>query len=418
MPNQTPIKAPLSYLLIARYIIIHLLLLILVYIVYGFLTKQILFPSESAFLNMDAQNYLKIKNSGYSYSEAYGSLVAFFPGFPYLWKYSGLGLYGICFLNASIFLVSFLFLCREFAHNKFEILFFLSLPSILFMYVPFSESLFFATSTILLIGLSKRNTGLVMAGLFLCSITRSAANIFLPAIIIMEIIASENPSRIKNIFLYLLSAVSGVMLVVWIQFAQTGHWFVFLSTQKYWGVALRFPVLPFHTWGKMDYLDGASLVAGLIAIWMVLKYLYQFLAKKERFANKAVIFSLLYISGLTFFTIAFKGGAIFSFNRYIIPTAFFMVGLCYFIREKSFTYKQTAIAALVIFILWLPFFYSFVHILVITGFLILTLYIGLYMLLNHKNHSTRRTAFLVLYGINLIAQVFLIYKFTTLHWVG
>jgi len=234
----------------------------------------------------------------------------------------------------------------------------------------------------------------------------------------MEIIASDNPSKWKNIFLYLLSVAAGVLLVVWIEYIQTGHWFVFLSSQKYWGVGLRFPSLPFHTWGKMDYLDGASLVAGLVATLMVIRIMYQFLINNERFANKAVLFSLLYVSGLTFFTIAFKGGALFSFNRYIIPTAFSLVAFEYFIRAKTFTYKQTAIATLLIFIFWLIFFHSFVHILVITGFLALTLYIGLYMLLNHQNHGTRRAAFLILYGINLIVQVFLIYKFTTLQWVG
>jgi len=408
----------MSYLIITRYIIIHLLLLLLVYVAYGLLTGHNLVPAETAFLNMDAQNYLNIKNNGYSYSEAYGSLVAFFPGFPYLWKFSELGLYGICILNASMFLVSFMLLCRAFGYNKFELLIFLSLPSMLFMYVPFSESLFFLTSTILLIGLLKRKTGWVMTGLFLCSITRSASNIFLPAIIIMEILASDNPSRLKNIFLYLLSALSGVLLVVWIQFVQTGHWFVFLSTQKYWGVGLRFPALPFHTWGKMDYLDGASLVAGLIVTWLIAVRVFLFIKNRERFSNKAVIFSMLYVSGLTIFTIAFKGGAIFSFNRYIVPTAFFLVTLGYFIKEKSFINKQIALAVFLIFNFWLPFFFSFVHILVISGFLLLSLYLGLYMLLNHKNLRTRHAAFYLLYGINLVLQVILIYKFTGLYWVG
>ena len=408
----------ISYALIIKYIFVHLVLLFGVYIVYGLIMNLKIIPSPGDLLDLDAINYNKIKDSGYSYLENQQSLVAFFPGFPYLWKYSGLGIYGICALNIILFLSAFLFLCRHFANDRTEIFLFLPLPPMVFMFIPFSEASFFVPSTLVLIGLFKRKTGLVMFGLFLCSIFRSASNIFLPAIIITEMIASKNPSPLKNIFLYTLSMVSGVLLVVWIQFVQTGRWFVFLATQKYWGVGLRMPSLPFHTWGNMDHLDGAALLAGLVISGIIVYFLARFVMKGEKRDNKAVLFSLLYVSGMTVFTVAFKGGAIFSFNRYIVPTAFFFVALTYLIKQRSFTWKQVAIVSLFIFVFWLLCFFSFVHILVITGYFLLTLYLGAYLLLNNKSVLVRNISFYALYGINLVIQVSLFYKITGHFWVG
>ena len=418
MVDTPDMHSRISYTSIIRYIIIHLLLLAGVYIIYALILHEKLIPSQADLLDMDAINYQKIKNFGYSYSENYGSLVAFFPGFPYLWKYTGLGIYGISILNGLMFLTGFVFLCRHFANSKTEIFIFLSLPSIFFMFVPFSEALFFVPSVVLLIGLLKRLNWLIIIGLFLCTITRSAANIFLPAIIITELLVSNNPSKLKNILLYSLPILSGIFLVAWMQYEQTGQWLGFLTTQKYWGVALRMPSLPFRTWGKMDYLDGATLLTGIIITIFTCYIILRFILKKERRNNKAVLFSILYVSGLTIFTIAFKGGALFSFNRYIIPTAFFFVAYSYLIRQKSFTYKEVAIIFLLIFVFWLPFFYSFVHILVITGFFVLTIYLCLYLLLNHKNLITRNISFYLLYFVNLIIQAFLIFKFTGHFWVG
>lgn len=418
MENPININNRISYARIIKYIFVHLLLLFGVYIVYGLAMHLKISPSPAELLDLDAINYNKIKEGGYSYVENKQSLVAFFPGFPYLWKYSGLGIYGICVLNIVLFLTGFLFLCRYFANDRTEILLFLSLPPMVFMYIPFSEASFFVPSTLLLIGLLKRENWLVMAGLFLCSVFRSASNIFLPAIIVTEMIASNNPSQLKNIFLYTFSMVSGVLLVVWIQYVQTGRWFVFLTTQKQWGVGLRVPSLPFRTWGNMDHLDGAALLAGLVISGIIVYFLVRFVLKGEKRENKAVLFSLLYISGLTIFTIAFKGGAIFSFNRYIVPTAFFFVALTYLIRQRSFTWKQVAAISLLIFVFWIPFFFSFVHILVIIGYLWLTLYLGAYLLLNNKSAMVQKASFYALYAINLVIQVSLFYRITGHFWVG
>jgi hypothetical protein len=134
-------------------------------------------------------------------------------------------------------------------------------------------------------------------------------------------------------------------------------------------------------------------------------------------SNKAYLFSLLYISGLTLFTILFKGGNLFSLNRYLVPTAFFFVAFINIIRLRQFSYKQAGIILFCIFAFWLL-FYSFVHIRAILGYLAFTVYLSPYLLLNHESARTRQYSFYILYALNIIIQVQLFYKFLDGKWIG
>lgn len=407
----------LSYSDIIKAVFLNLIILIVTYILFVIFTRHLLIPDPTSLLRYDANHYCNIKNNGYTFNENYGSSVAFFPGFPYLWKLTNLGIRQISILNLFIFLGSFVFLCKQFAHNVEDILLFLSLPTIMFMYVPYSEALFFVPSVLLLIGLKKRITWLIMMSLFLCSLCRSAANVFIPAIIITEIISYQNPSRIKNILLYILSSLSGIFLVALLQYSQTRQWLGFITTQKNWEVGLRMPNLPFHTWGDMQHLDGPTLLAGLVCCGIMIILFWDFIYKKVHQPNKAFIFSLLYVSGLTLFTIAFKGGNLFSLNRYIIPTAFFFVIFSTLIWQKKFTWKEVGLYGLIIFAFWLS-IGSYAHIRVLIGFFLLTLYLILYLLINNDSKKIANISFYLLYGINIVLQVHFLFKFLDNKWIG
>jgi len=134
--------------------LLHFAFLGILYSAYRIYTEQPVLPSEKDLsIVWDGYHYTNIKNDGYSYNPARQSNVAFFPGFPYLWKYSGLNAFGISLINLLLFLTGLFFLVREFAIRQRDALLFLSLPSLFFMFVPYSEALFFAASSILLIGL-------------------------------------------------------------------------------------------------------------------------------------------------------------------------------------------------------------------------------------------------------------------------
>jgi hypothetical protein len=84
--------------------------LLLGYYLFQGLIFTILFYKASWFnshslLNWDAQHYYKITTEGYDYTRT-----AFFPLFPLIWKYSGLGLLAISVFNGLLFLGSFAWL--------------------------------------------------------------------------------------------------------------------------------------------------------------------------------------------------------------------------------------------------------------------------------------------------------------------
>ncbi len=145
--------------------------------------KQFVYPellSTNNFLNWDAEHYYRIKNFGYE-----GFRVAFFPLFPFVWKLLHLNVIGIIFLNAAVFFIAFYFLIRSLRSNTLEILLYLSIPSFCFFFLPYSEAIFFACSTLFLMGLKKNKISIVWLGLLLCSISRPAFTVFIPALIIM-----------------------------------------------------------------------------------------------------------------------------------------------------------------------------------------------------------------------------------------
>ena len=408
----------LAWPAILKFIFIHFVLLGIAFFVYASIMHLPVLPGCEQFSAFDARHYDIIRTKGYSFSPDHGSNVAFFPGFPYLWRYTGLGFCGISFLNLGIFIFSFAFLCRHFAKSKTEIFIFLSLPPVFFFFVPYSEAQFFFTSSVLLIGLLKRNHIMIMGGLFICSLCRSASNIFIPAIIMTELFAVNNDNRLRNIILYVSSALAGMFLVAWIQFMQTGQWWGFITTQSHWEVGLRKPEWPFRTWFSLEYLDGSALLFGVV-ISVILIYMgWKFLKGQRPKESKPVLFSLLFVAGLSMFPIFFKAGSLFSLNRYIVPTAFFFISGIYLARLRQFSLKDVSIAFIFIFAFWMISFRGFRPISDIPGYIMISLYLCLYLLLNNKSAKIATAATWLLYAINIFLQAHLFYRHINWHWVG
>jgi hypothetical protein len=284
------------------------------------------------------------------------------------------------------------------------------------MYVPYSEALFFVFSILILLGLRRNNIYLVVAGLLLCSVTRSAANIFLPAIFMMEFIG-EKKNPVRNIVLFSIAALLGVFIVSWIQYAQTGAWFGFLQTQRHWGHALRLPGLPFSTWGKVLFLDAGALGFGLICFLIVVATFYDYFFVGKRETDKAFFFSALCLTGLTLVSLIFKGGSFYSLNRYLFPSAFFVVFWPGFLNRIKFSGKQLLFLFLGALIFW-HLFHGFTHIRLFVRFFLLTAYIFCYFLTRHPNAITRKAAFVAAYAGGIYLQVYLFEQWIAAEWVG
>lgn len=318
-------------------------------------------PTKENLCNWDAYWYHKIKTGGYQFSWDEPSSSAFFPLFPYVWRLLHLNPFGICVFNFAIYLAGLIILFRHLKLSVSHIFLFMSVPSSMFFFLPYTESLFFLFCAIFLAGLRTGNNKLVITGLFLSSLTRATAMFFIPAIIIMELMnepAFFSKASLKNTGLYIITAASALFIVVLVQYYQTHEWFAFVKQQvKFWGHKFSWPGFPLISYsvGSTLWIDGVAFITGLTAMCIVTV----FFLKKLRciavplFANRTYWFSACYIVAVTIYSLFFnnKAGAgqtsLDSLNRYIFSTAFFCVFLWESFNYFSFSLKNISILVVI-----------------------------------------------------------------------
>ncbi|MDQ3072628.1 MAG: hypothetical protein M3Q97_05135 [Bacteroidota bacterium] len=375
-------------------------------------------------MGWDAMHYDDIRRNGYFFHPDFQSTVAFFPVFPYAWKVSGLDVYGISVFNAIVFFLSVFVFVKSLGGDKKIVLMVLALPSLFFFFLPYSEALFFLTSVILLVGIEKKKLWMACLGFFLCCISRSAANVFIPAILIMQFLSGPMKETWKNMLSYTGSALAGIFVVALFQYSQVGVFWGFMQTQKHWYHKLQVPQLPYNTWGDVLQLDTSALFSGLIAGALIIYFLYQRMVENRYYTDNAYIFSILYVAGVTTVAVLFKGNSIYSLNRYVFPTAFFFL---FFIRilpvvrhstKALWRYLAAFFAGWVLvkgFKHLFSFFFHIKEFLSFSGFVSAWLAI---LFINHPNKYVRMAAFWGFYGGCLLAQMIYFNHFLQCEWVG
>ncbi|MDX5442643.1 MAG: hypothetical protein LPJ89_02540 [Hymenobacteraceae bacterium] len=409
---------------------LHLFLLLAAFSVLLFLGYNSQMPAPDNLSRWDVGWYLSIVENGYVYQEGQSN-VAFFPFFPFLWKALSLGMRGISVLNAFLFLGSFIWLAQVFKLSRLQILFFLSVPSIMFMYVPYSEASFFLFSTILLVGLYKNNNYLILAGLFLCCVTRSSAVFFVPAVIFTQFISFQGTNKagvsriLYQTLLYLGAVAAAILFVGLVQWQQTGQWFPFFGVQQYWKHEFKLPVYPLTTWGgtRLLWLDGPALwfgiSAGLFCVYVLVRFFRESMPSIA--INRAAVFSAGYVVAVALFIIFFQQHSIYSLNRYVFATPYFIVFLLTLVRQFSFSLKALCGVFLASLPLWLLFeaherLDGMSHLQTVWYFILITLDVTATLTLNQKHLN--RHVIPVLYGINILLQLYLFDIFLKGEWVG
>lgn len=398
----------------------HVLLFILLFVVLRTTLGLPPIPAEDDLNIFDTQYYYAIAKDGYSYDPTHGSNVAFFPAFAWLWQLTGFYTYGIIILNVLIYIFSLSWLAKVFRFSVKETLLYASFPSMMFMYMAYSEPLFFLMFTILLIGLKKDSIAIAATGFFLCSITRSSVNVFIPAIIIMQLLAGGDRKWLK-MGVYTFASLAGIALVSYIQHLQTGEWLGFIKTQKYWFHKLQWPHLPFWTWGGKPYpekevlwLDGFAFVCGLACVGIGAYYFVRWLRKKQVPVENYILFSLLYLAGLTVLAIAMKGGGLYSLNRYLVPGAAFALLLSRFLRLKFTDGQIWQIMGLIFVLLATTHFFRHIR-LILFSLGVLTYFA--FFLVYHRP-TLQKSAFILAYLTGLAFQLYLLREFLDCRWVG
>ena len=388
--------------------------LIFVLVEYLFFSLNIL--SEENFLNWDAGHYYTIMKDGYR-----TGMLAFFPLFSFMWHFLNLNVYSINILNGAIYIVSFAWLASEYRISIRNLILLASIPSMIFMFLPFSESIFFFSTAMVLVGYNKNNLWLTAIGVFLAGLCRPVASIFIPAIILAEYLSIGNlkASFKKNSLLILLSLTS-IFMVFFLQYWQTGEWFVFFKVQKGWDNYFRIPSLPLSSWsgGLMTRVDAISLFVGVVALVILINLIIKRTkSKRITLYNNAAIFSVSYLAILSVIVLFTKGGVFNSFNRYLFATTFAVLFLNEQLKREVFGWRNVAILFFITTCFWFL-FASYVHIQAFLKFEILSAYVILFLLASSHHKTIQQLAFITLFMTNSFFVLLFFHRFLSSQWIG
>ena len=134
--------------------------------------------SESTLTHWDALHY-----TANAIADMRGMNRDFFPLFPYTWHLLQASATSIALLNWSVFSIGMALLATAFEARRSELLLLLSVPSLMFMYLPYTEAFFFLFAVLLILGLKEKNLLLTTLGILLCGIVRPTAVVFAPALL-------------------------------------------------------------------------------------------------------------------------------------------------------------------------------------------------------------------------------------------
>lgn len=410
----------------------HFVLAIVLYVILYWVGEIKILPNAENIIAWDVVNYYNIQHQGYIDFQQPTSNIPFFPMVALIWRWLSLTPVGAVIMNILFFLSGLYLLHRHFKFSFQTLLLFFSIPSIFFLCIPYAEALFFLTTTLVVLGLEKKNKGLVCLGLFIASMTRPSMLFFFPVIIFVECMSLKNWEwdEIKNalgrIILFFLSALAGLAMVLMIQYNATGDWLAFFHMRERNG--LQFPVFPLTTWrgAKMLWLDGfAFAVAFASFLYAAFIFFKKMIPSKiaKSYPPKSVLFSLAFLSMTMVHILFFNDkdpvsgtSTLFGLNRFVFATSSFIIIFAYFKERLDFSLKVNRQMFWGYFILILamigvfhpsnqpeylrPLFY----LLIIASFLF---------------YQKRVTFFWILvYGMNAVTQVLLFDKFLRGFWVG
>ena len=352
-------------------VIIHLTVLALFYwlmIHFNYIDQ---YPSNANLVHWDANWYKLIIKKGFEFHPGIQSSVAFNPLFPYLWKYLGVSAVGISILNLFMFLSGMLLLRKAYHLSASEFLILLSVPSLFFCYIPYSEALFFLGGTMLLVGSKQEKFILSISGLIIACLTRSVSVIFIP-ILVFTFFSNSFRNNYKKQILYFLALALTSLIILYLvkdfKEAAVGATYTITQVQSAWGKALAFPKLPLTSWdgSRLIWLDGLALLIGLISIYKCFQVLIARLKVKFLY-DKPTVFSFSYLVIVTLITLFYSqiqestGTSIFSLNRYVFATPFFSVFLIYVFRKINFDRNTIGLFFLVLVLCWAAFWNSVFH---------------------------------------------------------
>lgn len=303
--------------------------------------------SNENFLNWDASIFKCISERSYTPEEkCYGKVrAAFFPLFPFLWKFTHLSPMGIAGLNYLLFILSISILTILFIKGSnykkaslFAIL--ITLPTAIIFYIPYSEALFLLTMTITVVGILRNRYGLYFAGIVLMALVRPATVFVMLAFLAVELVLFMRHGRFSKFvwssFHRTFPFLIGYFVAAFVQYTSSGSWRSFLDSQQYWQGGLQ-KISSISDW-SVEGFGMNSFAIFFIGIPSLVLVIYLFLNAGNRRRNwfhptannktdYIFLVSVFYLTGIFIFTLFTSGGNLHSFFRFTLASPPFYIAI-------------------------------------------------------------------------------------------
>ena len=330
-------------------------------------------PSAASLSTWDAGWYQAVVQKGYHYDPHQSCTVGFYILFPLIWKFSMLGIPGICVLNILFFAAGFSLLCNILRPGTQDKLLWLTIPTVFFAFIPYSEALFFLLASLALYAIKADRRWLIWVSLFLLSLTRVTVVFVAPAFLAMSLTSAPRRLWYKSLYqylvIYLTPLVLGTALFVWYQYYTTHKWFAyFYAQQRFWGHEFNLPTLPFSTFAGPPtiWLCALALFVGIFCFFFAVIRCFQWLLK-DKAQDPFLIASCVYLAtimleGILYNPIWSSGTTnLPSLLRYTFMNPFFYIFLDRFSIKAVYTWKNYVLVFFLSNLVWLT-FASYTHI--------------------------------------------------------
>jgi len=173
-----------------------------------------------------------------------------------------------------LFAIGMAFLCTHIQLSWRKQLLWLSVPSLYFMMVPYTEATFFLLASLFLVGWARNNYVLVFATLFLLCLCRATASFLMPGLLLAELLSAPRRQVGQGLarfgLWHALPITLGTGTFILLQYATTGKWMPYYYRQvHYLGHKFSWPTLPFcdfYGGDKILWLNALSLCIGALAL--------------------------------------------------------------------------------------------------------------------------------------------------------
>jgi len=294
-------------------------------------------PSETTLNKWDAGIYKLVADRGYYYDPSFDD-TGVFALFPYVWRMLHLGYVGMGIANYVIFSFGFAALAVAFSISWRQALLFLSLPSLYFMHVPYSEAVFFSVMSFAMLGIKKNLNWLVWVALFVGCFARATAVFLLPSLLVAEALSRNRKDILfslrRYLWLYALPIVLGTAGFILLQYFDTGRWLPYYTGQvANLGHQLSMPLLPFSDFygGKwMLLINAAAFMISVLSLLILVRQIYRWLTgniEQHVLWTLALGYTILIMLTMVFANPKWGSGTtnLFGIHRYIFCAPFVFV---------------------------------------------------------------------------------------------